>query len=269
MRPTGLGEIVGQKHLLGRRFAAQPGHLGRPRSVDDPLGPPRKRENDARAGDRVGYAVGLRELQRGHGQRGRAPRDRGGGARSSRLPRASGRSSSSTRSTASTRRSRTRSCPTSRKGRSSSSGPRRRTPASPSTQRSCRAARSSASRRSRTGDLVALLKRALTDPARGLGAKGLAADDDALRAIAGMAGGDARRALSTLEVVADWLETREPTGGQRVSTRRGEGRRGPPASALRQGRRGALQRRQRVHQVDARKRPRRRHLLDDAHARGR
>jgi putative ATPase len=56
-------------------------------------------------------------------------------------------------------------------------------------------------------DLVALLRRALGDTARGLGSKGLSADEDALGAIAGMAGGDARRALSTLEVVADWLET--------------------------------------------------------------
>ena len=38
--------------------------------------------------------------------------------------------------------------------------------------------------------------------------RNLSADDDALRAIADMARGDARRALSTLEVVADYLETR-------------------------------------------------------------
>jgi len=63
-------------------------------------------------------------------------------------------------------------------------------------------------------DLFELLERALKDEAHGLGAKGLSADDDALRAIAEMAGGDARRALSTLEVVADWLDT---TGGDRVS----------------------------------------------------
>jgi putative ATPase len=64
------------------------------------------------------------------------------------------------------------------------------------------------------GDVVELLRRALADPARGLGAKGLSADDDALRALAQSAGGDARRALSSLEVVADWLESK---GERRVS----------------------------------------------------
>jgi putative ATPase len=63
-------------------------------------------------------------------------------------------------------------------------------------------------------DIVALLQRALADPSRGLGAKKLTADDKAMRAIAEMAGGDARRALSTLEIVADWLAT---TGGDRVT----------------------------------------------------
>jgi putative ATPase len=63
-------------------------------------------------------------------------------------------------------------------------------------------------------DLFELLKRALGDEVHGLGTKGLTAEDDALRAIAEMARGDARRALSTLEVVADWLDT---TGGDRVS----------------------------------------------------
>jgi putative ATPase len=56
-------------------------------------------------------------------------------------------------------------------------------------------------------DLVVLLRRALEDRDRGLGAKGLSADDDALRAIAAASSGDARRALGTLELVADWLET--------------------------------------------------------------
>jgi putative ATPase len=55
-------------------------------------------------------------------------------------------------------------------------------------------------------DLVTLLRRALHDPENGLGARNLSADEDALRAIAAAAGGDARRALSTLELVADHLE---------------------------------------------------------------
>jgi putative ATPase len=54
-----------------------------------------------------------------------------------------------------------------------------------------------------TEDLVVLLRRALHDPVHGLGSRNLSADDDALQAIAGAAGGDARRALSTLDLVAD------------------------------------------------------------------
>src|SRR5262249_53245009 len=54
-------------------------------------------------------------------------------------------------------------------------------------------------------DLLALLRRALQDSEHGLGVTGLTADDAALRAIADAAGGDARRALSTLELVADYL----------------------------------------------------------------
>jgi putative ATPase len=57
-------------------------------------------------------------------------------------------------------------------------------------------------------DLLLLLRRALHDSDHGLGGRNLSADDDALRAIADMARGDARRALSTLEVVVDYLETR-------------------------------------------------------------
>jgi putative ATPase len=63
-------------------------------------------------------------------------------------------------------------------------------------------------------DLVVLLRRALVDAARGLGARGLSADDEALMAIASTSEGDARRALATLEAAADWLES---TGGTRVT----------------------------------------------------
>ncbi|MDX1385680.1 MAG: replication-associated recombination protein A, partial [Thermoanaerobaculia bacterium] len=53
-------------------------------------------------------------------------------------------------------------------------------------------------------DLVSVLRRALSDEERGLGARGVAADDEALEAIAQLASGDARRALNLLEVaVAD------------------------------------------------------------------
>ena len=51
-------------------------------------------------------------------------------------------------------------------------------------------------------DLVAILKRALADAERGLGARGITADDDALTAIARYANGDARVALNMLEMAA-------------------------------------------------------------------
>lgn len=51
-------------------------------------------------------------------------------------------------------------------------------------------------------DIVALLRKALGDAERGLGAQGLAAAEDVLAAIAGEADGDARRALTTLEIAA-------------------------------------------------------------------
>jgi putative ATPase len=56
-------------------------------------------------------------------------------------------------------------------------------------------------------DLMVLLRRALGDPGSGLGSLCLSADDDALLAIANAADGDARRALSTLELVADYLRS--------------------------------------------------------------
>jgi len=50
--------------------------------------------------------------------------------------------------------------------------------------------------------LLELLQRAMTDEARGLGGLHLDADPDALRHLAAMSAGDARRALSALEVAA-------------------------------------------------------------------
>ncbi len=55
-------------------------------------------------------------------------------------------------------------------------------------------------------DLVELLGRALRDEVHGLGSKHLEAEQPALRAIAEAARGDARQALSSLEIVADWLD---------------------------------------------------------------
>ena len=51
----------------------------------------------------------------------------------------------------------------------------------------------------RAEDLIALMRRALADPERGLGTE---ADDDALEALAQLASGDARRSLNLLELAA-------------------------------------------------------------------
>ena len=53
------------------------------------------------------------------------------------------------------------------------------------------------------GDLVQLLRRALEDRERGLGARGLEADDALLGALGRACQGDARRCLNTLELAAD------------------------------------------------------------------
>jgi putative ATPase len=51
-------------------------------------------------------------------------------------------------------------------------------------------------------DLAALLRRALADPERGLGASGVEADGEALAELAQLASGDARKALNLLELAA-------------------------------------------------------------------
>jgi putative ATPase len=60
-------------------------------------------------------------------------------------------------------------------------------------------------------DVIGLLRRALDDVERGLGASGLAADEDALDSIAAYASGDARTALNALEVSARLAEGRGET----------------------------------------------------------
>ncbi len=52
-------------------------------------------------------------------------------------------------------------------------------------------------------EVIGLLRRALADEARGLGAMGVAAEDAALASIAAYASGDARTALNALEVAAE------------------------------------------------------------------
>src|SRR2546422_10839316 len=59
--------------------------------------------------------------------------------------------------------------------------------------------------------LVAIMRRALGDAARGLAGLGAEVDDDALRLIARLANGDARAALNVLEVAVG----RVPAGGRR------------------------------------------------------
>jgi len=68
-------------------------------------------------------------------------------------------------------------------------------------------------------DIVALLRRALTDTANGLGTLGLVVDDSQMEMIAAAADGDGRRALGCLELAAELAE--KTTEGLRV-----------PASAL-------------------------------------
>jgi putative ATPase len=54
-----------------------------------------------------------------------------------------------------------------------------------------------------TDDIALALRRALDDPERGLGDRGLKMSETALREIAGAADGDVRRALTLLEIAAD------------------------------------------------------------------
>ena len=61
------------------------------------------------------------------------------------------------------------------------------------------------------GETATILRRALDDPERGLGAAGIAADDDVLALIAGHANGDARVALNLLELAAT-LASRRASG---------------------------------------------------------
>lgn len=58
-------------------------------------------------------------------------------------------------------------------------------------------------------DVIAVLKRAIADPERGYGKTGLSVDDDALRVWAVKSDGDARRALTALEVAVRSSEATE------------------------------------------------------------
>lgn len=60
-------------------------------------------------------------------------------------------------------------------------------------------------------DVLTLLRRALSDPERGLGSLNLTADDGALEAMASYSSGDARNALNALEVAAKLMQNRGDT----------------------------------------------------------
>jgi len=60
--------------------------------------------------------------------------------------------------------------------------------------------------------IVGLLRRALADAERGLGASGVAADDEALATLASYSSGDARNALNALDVAAKLAVSLEPRG---------------------------------------------------------
>ncbi len=66
-------------------------------------------------------------------------------------------------------------------------------------------------------DLTGLMRRALSDAERGLGASGVEIGDDALESLAQLASGDARKALNLLELaVTDALESTLETGERRI-----------------------------------------------------
>jgi putative ATPase len=67
--------------------------------------------------------------------------------------------------------------------------------------------------------IVGLLRRALADAERGLGASGVAAEDDALATIASYSSGDARNALNALDVAAKLAVSLEPGRGEKVITK--------------------------------------------------
>jgi putative ATPase len=62
--------------------------------------------------------------------------------------------------------------------------------------------------------ILTLLRRALADPDRGLGARHLTADEGALELLAGYASGDARNALNALEVAAKLVRSADGKSGQ-------------------------------------------------------
>lgn len=58
-------------------------------------------------------------------------------------------------------------------------------------------------------DITEVIRRALTDKAQGLGDLGLTIDDDAIQMLVQAADGDARKALTYLEIISDLVETKQ------------------------------------------------------------
>ena len=58
-------------------------------------------------------------------------------------------------------------------------------------------------------DIIAVINRALLDEQRGLGDRTLKVSDEAMRLLAGLADGDARRALNMLEIAADFARAED------------------------------------------------------------
>ena len=114
-----------------------------------------------------------------------------------------------TRSTDLIAPSRTLYCRTSKKASSFSSASRPRTRFSRSTTRSSAAAAYSSFNRFLIEEIKAVVHRALTDKDRGLGQYEATIDDDALKFLAEVSDGDARRALGALEVAV--LSSADPT----------------------------------------------------------
>ena len=119
-----------------------------------------------------------------------------------------------------------------------------------------------------TDDVIAILRRALADRERGIGALEVEAEEAALIALAVYANGDARVALGLLEQATAALPP-DAAGHRHLDSAALAGLRGTPRPAVRQGRRRALQHHFRAAQVAAQQRCRRGHLLARADAGGR
>ena len=83
-----------------------------------------------------------------------------------------------------------------------------------------------------SSDLKKLIKRALEDEERGLGSSGISIEDRALDFVADSAGGDARRALNTVEIAADLAQQRRPEAGRKKPEAGGQKKTKRPESRI-------------------------------------